>query len=383
MRSCGRLGCWRSAGVVAAFLLPVPFVSAQVPYVSQVAGEVSQAEVTSTIQTLQDFGTRYSLTSQCDDAADWIFTTMVDYGLEVSYEEFQFAGKTLRNVVGRLEGSLYPDDVLIVGAHYDSTSESPLTYAPGADDNASGVAGVLEAARILSQYRSESTIEFICFGGEEQGRLGSKHNAAEAAGAGKNILGMVNLDMIGYWPESSDRELDIGKNEASSWLADVAENAALTYASIPVHNWPDTGVCYDDQVSYWEQGYDAIVLMDCYEAHLDPGGSGESTPHYHRTSDTISTLDLAQTTEAVRTTVAAMALLSSTFLDASKLPATASVLLTWDGGVPPYVVEACTVSDCSTGAEELTPPGGTLATEWTHEGVLYDGVDYYYRVRTF
>jgi Zn-dependent M28 family amino/carboxypeptidase len=363
----------------------VPVADAQDPQVAQMASDVSLESVTNFIQTLENFGTRYSYTSQCDDAATWIYSTLEGFGIEVYYEEFQYGGNTMRNVIGRIKGTVDPTRVVVLGAHYDSTSDNPWVDAPGADDNASGVAAVLEAAKIMSAYEFNNTVEFICIGGEEQGRRGSEHNAAQAAQAGKDIVGMINLDMIGYWPAGSDMELDIGKNSASSWLADLVEDAAMTYASIPVRNWPDTGVCYDDHVSYWAQGYDAIVLMDCYEAHADPGGSGESTPHYHRTTDTIATLDLAHTTEAVRATVAATALLAGPFdptitMQVSKIPATEDLRISWSGNLPPYIVEACPDMDLSSGFVPLTPEGGTSETEWDHAGALTDGVDYYYRV---
>jgi Zn-dependent M28 family amino/carboxypeptidase len=377
----------RAAGwITFACFLALPLAWAQDPIVGDIAAEVSQENVTAIIQQLEGFGTRYSYSPQCDAAADWLYTTLAGFGLEVSFEGFEYNGQAMRNVVGRLEGSVYPDRVFIIGAHYDSTSQMPMVYAPGADDNASGVAAVLEAARTLQHYRVTNTVEFILFGGEEQGRRGSQHNAAQAASAGKDIRGMINLDMIGYWPASSDRELDIGKNAASSSLAATAETAALTYASIPVHNWPDTGVCFDDHVSYWAEGFNGIVLMDCYEAHADPVGSGETTPHYHSTTDTIATLDLAQTTEAVRAAVAAIATLAQPsiaplVLQVSKDPTAGDVRLSWAGGLPPYIVETCTLRDFSSGVSELTPPGGTTDSEWVHPGVLNDGVDYYYRIR--
>jgi Zn-dependent M28 family amino/carboxypeptidase len=311
---------------------------------------------------------------------------MAGFGIEVEFEEFVFGGKTLRNVIGRIEGSVHPEEVSIIGAHYDSISQNPMVYAPGADDNASGVAAVLEAARILAGYDLAGSVEFICFGGEEQGRQGAKHNAGQAAQAGKNIVGMINLDMIGYWPSSSDKELDIGKNVASAWLADAVESAADAYAALPVHNWPDTGMCHDDHVEYWAQGYDAIVLMDCYEAHADPGGSGESTPYYHSVGDTIGTLDLAQTTEAVRSAVAAIGglavpILFDLALTVSKGSHRPDVVLAWNGGIPPFTLEASTTKDFSSGVVELTPPAGTFGKQWVHPDVLDDGVDYYYRVR--
>ena len=369
----------------AVFLFAASGVRAQDPLVDYLSSQVTQDNVTTIIQTLEDFGTRYSFAPECDEAGDWLYDRMVSYGIEVEFEAFTAGSYTLRNVIGRHPGTVNPDQVVIIGAHYDSTSNMPWTDAPGADDNASGVAAVLEAARLMSGYEFEKTVEFIAFSGEEQGRLGSKHNAALAAHARKDIVAMINLDMIGYWPASSDMELDIGKNVASTDIAATTELAALTYASIPVHNWPDTGVCFDDHVSYWEQGFNAIILMDCYEAHANPGGSGESTPHYHKTSDTIETLDLAQTTEAVRAAVSATALLAGPILSpvalhVSKIPAGGDVHLLWSGSVPPYRVEACTEKDFSSGVFELTPPGGIAESEWVHTGALLDGQDYFYRV---
>ena len=263
-------------------------------------------------------------------------------------------------------------------------SSDPWNDAPGADDNASGVAAVLEAARILSGYEFENTIEFLLLGGEEQGLTGSAENAANARALGKDIRGVVNLDMIGYWPPSHDGELDIGKNSASSWLADVLERATRDYAAITPHNWPDTGVCFDDHVSYWNEGYDAIVLMDCYEAHADPIGSGERTTHYHKTTDTIVTLDLDLTTEAVRATVTGMAELAVPLIAPITMYAVAAasddVALSWTGGAVNFDVDAATSKDFQAGVTRLTPVDGITDPQWLDVGVLNDGVLYYYQI---
>ena len=133
-------------------------------------------------------------------------------------------------------------------------------------------------------------------------------------------------------------------------------------------------------------GYDAIVLMDCYEAHKDPAGSGESTPYYHSTADTIATLDLPQTTEAVRAAVSAIGALAGPILSpldlaVAKAVARPDVKMGWDGGIPPFTVQVSTEKDFSTGVFDLTPPGGTFLRQWVHPGILNDGVDYYYSIR--
>ena len=349
------------------------------------ASAVERDEVERSISTLESFGTRYALSPEGDAAGDWIHAVLEGHGLEVSFETFSYGGDEMRNVVARHAGAVAPERVFVVGAHCDSTSSVPWTDAPGADDNASGVAAVLEAARVLSAHRFEHTLELILFDAEELGRRGSEANVAGAVAAGKDIAGMVNLDMIGYWPPGSDRELDIGKNIASAWLADVAEQAALDYATLPVHNWPDTGVCFDDHVSYWSGGFDAITLMDCYEAHADPSGSGESTPHYHQPTDTIATLDLDQTTEVVRAMLGTLAELAVPVIEPMTLyglkgPGTDDVRLTWRGGAINYDVESCPLADFTSGVVSLTPPGGIVATEWVDAGVLGDGVLHYYRI---
>jgi hypothetical protein len=349
------------------------------------AADVQRANVESSIIALESFGTRYATTASCDAAGDSLHATLASYGLDVSYEDFVYGGKAMRNVVARLPGKVTPQRVFVVGAHYDSISNDPFVTAPGADDDASGVAAVLESARILSGFDFESTVEFICYSGEEQGMRGSEASVAAALGQGKDIRGMVNLDMIAYWPASSDRELDIGKNAASAWLADVVAQAAADYATIAVHNWPDTGVCYDDQASYWNAGFAAVVLMDCYEAHKDPVGSGETVPHYHRTSDTLATLDLDQTTEVVRAVVGIMATLAVPVVTPITLYAVKDVpgngvTLAWSGGAPNFDAETSTLRDFSANLSTLTPAGGITMSSWSHPGVLGDGVLAYYRI---
>lgn len=105
---------------------------------------------------------------QHDPARDNIKALLESYDLPVEFETFTYSGRTYENVVAIQLGSTHPDQEYIIGAHYDSVSN------PGADDNASGVALVLETARILSQYESGYTIRYIAFDMEEVGLKGSK-----------------------------------------------------------------------------------------------------------------------------------------------------------------------------------------------------------------
>ena len=92
------------------------------------------------------------------------------------------------------------EEIYIVSAHYDSVPSTP-----GADDNAAGVAAVLSAAKILSQYEFNQTIRFVCFSGEEQGLLGSEEYAKEAYNNNENLISTINLDMIGYSETEEDK----------------------------------------------------------------------------------------------------------------------------------------------------------------------------------
>ncbi len=121
-------------------------------------------------------------------------------GLDVRYQSFSLGDETLDNIVGVLSGWGPGSDIIYIAcAHYDSTSENPGNAAPGADDNASGTAAVLEAARILSQYRFKHTLRFVTFAAEEQDLIGSCCYAAEARSAGTNIGGVINHDMVAFW----------------------------------------------------------------------------------------------------------------------------------------------------------------------------------------
>jgi hypothetical protein len=270
---------------------------------------VDQASATRVVQELVAFGTRYTGTTGCDASAQWIFDELAALGYAPVFEDFTWGADTLRNVSARKVGLVRPGETWLLVAHYDSTSTAPAVDAPGADDNASGVAAVLEAARALAPLRHEATIEFLLTAGEEQGLLGSAHDAQAALDAGETIAGVINHDMIAYWPTGWARDLDVNGDVDGFFLAQAYESAAGAHVpGVPVDARDDWGVCGDDQVSYAVRGFPAIIVMDCREAHL--GQDGETTPHYHRTSDTIATLDLPRMTEVIRATTATAATLA-------------------------------------------------------------------------
>jgi hypothetical protein len=168
-----------------------------IPMIYDLIQEVDTAQFMPTIQHLSSYTTRLCTSPEAFMAQNWIKDQFEALGLSVELQDFPYwGGSCSDNVIATLPGKVTPDEYVLVGSHYDSYSFSGV--APGADDNASGTSGVLEAARILSNYQFERTIIFCTFSAEEMGLVGSGYYASNAASQGMNILGYFNFDMIGY-----------------------------------------------------------------------------------------------------------------------------------------------------------------------------------------
>ncbi len=144
-----------------------------------------------TIEALQSIGTRFSGTSRSDSAAFYLRSRLFALGLPAQLDTVRYLSgswKRTFNVVAKLEGTGESKEEIILGAHFDSISRSSyvdsLSPAPGADDNGSGCAALLELARILKRSRFERTVTFVFFGGEEVGRRGSTDYAGRAHARG-------------------------------------------------------------------------------------------------------------------------------------------------------------------------------------------------------
>ncbi|MGE5343199.1 MAG: M20/M25/M40 family metallo-hydrolase [Candidatus Omnitrophota bacterium] len=268
--------------------------------ISQMVSTVSQSNIRSNIQTLQDFDTRDATSSECAQAGEFLYNKFAQAGLQVSYDTFSFEGNTSRNVIGYLAGKTNPTSTIIICAHYDSTSEDDSDDAPGADDNASGVAAVLEAAKILSKYSFSNSIKFVLFSAEEYGLYGSAHYAKDAQNSGEHITAAINLDMIAYRATAS-QDVDVIVNSNSSWMKSTMEGAVENYTSIPVHTTTDGSYDYSDHYSFWERGFPALLLIEDYD---------DINPYYHSGQDTIDTIDLSYATEVIKASLAATAQLA-------------------------------------------------------------------------
>lgn len=270
------------------------------------AGEVRQETLAADIEALAAMGTRYTYSDGDERARDHLVSRLGALGYETELDAFRFAGEDAENVIARKVGVTTPDIVYIFSAHYDSTSETPETSAPGADDNASGVAAVLEAARVLASVPLESSVWFVLTAAEEQGSVGSAHLARRLKTERVDVRGVIAPDMIGYWPLGDDDALDLLGDMGSVALVD--RMAALADAlGVPYKRWIEHEYCYgDDHTNFQEAGFPAISPMDCVEAHNIPA-SGETLGHYHRSSDTLDTLHLPFTTRVAGLIVATLA----------------------------------------------------------------------------
>jgi len=160
--------------------------------IASIVSQVSRASLRSYVQGLQSFETRYTTTANCDAAGQFILSFFQSLGLEAGFSRLPSAAYPPGMWSPKYKGDR-PGDVVIICGHYDSTSGEPTVLAPGADDNASGVAAVMEAARILAGYPFDFTVRFIAFFREEQGLYGSHYHSAVAREGSERIIGSSTL----------------------------------------------------------------------------------------------------------------------------------------------------------------------------------------------
>ena len=177
---------------------------------------------------------------------------------------------TAYNVIGALAGTNPEAGYYIVCAHYDATGTRSAggwdwqrDPAPGADDNASGVALVLESAKLLVGQRFPWSILFIAWSGEELGLLGSQAYATLAADRNDPILGVLNFDMIGF--NDLQQRLELVTNPGSRWLGDQMASVAERYEiGLNIDLLEDGGARLSDHAPFWSRGYDAILGIENY-----------------------------------------------------------------------------------------------------------------------
>lgn len=260
-------------------------------FVKDFTDEINADSLQKYTHWLQDMGTRFALAENRKDVALKIKNQFIRFGYTNTILDSFYITKTFNNVlynvwqynvIATLDGVESPDSICIIGSHYDSYSKNPdaFTSAPGANDNASGVAAAIEIARVMKKkgFTPRSTIQFIAFGAEELGLLGSRDFANEAASKVKKIKMMLNNDMIAYWPVNIKpmRVNIIDYPPISKDLREKAELACKLYTSLETNN-DNTYQKSSDSYYFFLNGYSSIFFIS----------DGDDT-NYHTTNDVVS-----------------------------------------------------------------------------------------------
>lgn len=240
--------------------------------------EVSVDSLTTTINQMTSFHTRRYDSQMIYDVQDWLVGRMQNLDLDTVYlHDFKLHGlgitETADNVIGVQWGTVNPDEFVVCGAHYDSycwDGYDPDTIrSPGADDNATGVAGILETARILSRCKFERSIIYCGFCAEECGLKGSEAYAQDCAAQRMDIVGYFNLDMTGYLEPGDDIHIHLLYTTRDSLIADYVKNFSHVYfPDMPIRqNWLSGGDT--DYSSFNRSGYAAISPSEDVH-HMSP-----------------------------------------------------------------------------------------------------------------
>jgi len=260
------------------------------------------------ILELQNFVTRYSYSPKCESAAKYLYDRLVGLGLDVRVDTYYLTQPTTRalNVEVTLPGVVVPESVVIACAHFDSYSSVGMTRAPGADDNATGTASLLELARVLKDARLRWTVKLVAFSGEEQWMKGSYHWVDSVAiPEGMKIGGAFNLDMMAYTAADTTR-LVMNTNTPSAGLAALSESVNVWYdVGLRLINYLDED-CAGDNQPFWERGFRSVFALEDSEWGIWNG----SNPHYHTTHDTIGFIRMGQELRATQLALGCMASLS-------------------------------------------------------------------------
>ena len=276
---------------------PRRFATSFDPSIQALVDSVDSGRWFGDVTTLASYN-RWTHGTDIQNALQWLVDAFEALpGLSVQTPTFTVGGTSAQNLLATLPGTTRPDDWYIVGAHYDSISESSATAAPGAEDNASGCAGVLEMARIFTANPPQATIHFLCYSGEEQGLHGSTDHAAGlvASGDDAKVQDVLIMDMISY---TSDADLDclLEANAASQSFIDLLADAGTAFTNLRIVT--SLNPFGSDHIPYLNRGMRSVLTIE---------NDYSQYPGYHRTSDLPANLTLAMGVGTLRMNVGALA----------------------------------------------------------------------------
>jgi Zn-dependent M28 family amino/carboxypeptidase len=291
--------------------------------INDLLAEISGTRIKTTIEKLVSFETR-DIRSETSSprrgigaARNWILSEMKTYGPRLAVESRtwhvavpQLGELDVQNVVAVLPGTTNPSAQIVISAHYDSSSfRDPESPAPGADDDGSGTAAVMELARVLSRYEFDKTLVFMLFAGEEYGLLGSKKEAERAKSTSAVIEAVLNNDIIGNDAPAGQSDVTVNvfggniRDSPSQKLAGLIQGVGEIYVPalrvVPVPQ-PDRPFRGGDQMSFQAQGFTAVRFTSPYEV----------VANQHNTNDTLEHMSVAYTARVTQLNAATAAVLA-------------------------------------------------------------------------
>lgn len=249
--------------------------------------------------------------SELEAAADYIRDLFEEHGYSPEVQVFNSGGKVVRNIAVELSGKEIPEEIIVVGAHYDSVHGSP-----GANDNGTGVAAVLELPRLLKDEQLNRTVRFVAFANEEppffySKQMGSQVYAARSREREERIVAMLSLETIGYYSDMPDSQhyplpFNLFYPDTANFIGFVGNlssrklvrrsvdtfrrTTAFPSEGVAAPGWI-TGIGWSDHLSFWQAGYDAIMVTDTALFRY---------AHYHSSTDTPDKIDYTRTARVVK-----------------------------------------------------------------------------------
>ena len=286
-------------------------------------------------------------------AADYLLAAYKSFGYEPELQSFaarNALGGQTANVLATLKGTVNPELVYVVSSHFDS-----VAIGPGADDDSSGTAALLETARIMAKRPQPATIIFASFTGEEGGLLGSREFVRQAVEKKVQLVGALNNDMVGW---ANDQRLDNTIRYSNRGIRDIQHSAAMLFTNL---------ITYD---ALYYKSTDAAAFYDAYGDIV--GGIGSypvlGNPHYHQSHDVLETINHQLVTEVAKTTAATLMLLASSPSRLTDLAVSSSggkTTVTWkpalEKGVTGYIVAYGPADKPEAQQTRVTTPTATLS----------------------
>lgn len=298
-----------AASLSLALVLVVPFgaTTALADWRGEIVGQVSGERIMATIEDLESFGSRAFYLNTSGEVAEYVFARFLEMGLNVMYQNFTVYGHRASNVIATIEGHHPETPQYLFGAHHDSINADDENHtggenylAPGADDDASGVAAIIELATLLSDMEMNSPVKFVAFAAEESGLNGSTYFVQREKLTGAEYADTVIVDMIGYRGGDANYVNFFTKepiDELAEAAAGAVEDFGLDLELVPEH-YPSHP--YSDHYPFWMAGYRGVLVIE--ELH-----DGElMNPNYHLDSDTSDTLSESQMAEVTKALLAAI-----------------------------------------------------------------------------